>query len=231
MKRTLASLHRDQRGLTLTEMSVTVLVMGIALASLAALLMGFFGNVQTQLSLSDAEREVRPVIREMVVEVRQAVPPSEDATAVPVLEMEWDKLVFYSDRLPLDGIPERHTYELINCSNGNNGGSCDLQRTVISADVSSVPPEFTFADNTLNRQEIVLTSVLADPYLTTGPLFHGVEWTGSPSARTTVASCSAAVRCSFPLVVIDLRVDPSIKENPGDYEIHEEVRLRNAPAS
>ena len=86
----------------------------------------------------------------MVVEVRQAVPPSEAATALPVLEMAWNKLVFFSDRLPLDGTPEKHTYELINCTNGNNGGTCDLQRTVISADVSSVPPEFTFADNTLN---------------------------------------------------------------------------------
>ena len=231
MRHMFARLHLDQRGLTLTELSVTVMVMGIALASLATLLNGFFGNVQTQLSLSDAEREVRPVIREMVVEVRQAVPPSEAATALPVLEMDWDKLVFFSDRLPLDGIPEKHTYELINCTNDPNGGTCDLERTVVSADTSSVPPDFTFDDNTINRQEIVLTSVLADPDIAIGPLFHGVEWVGTPATRTTVTACSAGTPCSFPLVVIDLRVDPSIKENPGDYEIHEEVRLRNAPAS
>jgi prepilin-type N-terminal cleavage/methylation domain-containing protein len=231
MRRFLNSLHRDQRGLTLTEMTVTVMVMGIALASLSALLLGFFDDVQTQLALSDAEREVRPVIREMVVEVRQAVPPSEAATAVPVLEMAWNKLVFYSDRLPLDSVPEKHTYELINCTNGNNGGMCDLQRTVVTADVSSVPPVFTYANNTVERQEIVLTSVLADPYLTTGPLFHGVVWTGNPAVRTTVSVCDGVVRCDFPLVIIDLRIDPSVKENPGDYEIHEEVRLRNAPSA
>jgi prepilin-type N-terminal cleavage/methylation domain-containing protein len=231
MRRAFTLLHRDQRGLTLTEMSVTVMVMGIALAAFSSLLLGFFGNVGTQLALSNAEREVRPVIREMVVEIRQAVPPSEAATALPVLEMAWNKLTFYSDRLPLDGVPEKHSYELVNCSNGNNGGECDLQRTVIKADVSSVPPAFTYANNTLERQEIVLVSVLADPYLTGGPLFSGVEWVGTPSTRTTVASCDAVTRCRFPLVVIDLRVDPSVKENPGDYEIHEEVRLRNAPAS
>ena len=231
MSPNLARLHRDERGLTLTELSVTVMVMGIALAALSSLLLGFFGNVETQLALSDAERDVRPVIREMVVEIRQAVPPSEAANALPVLEMAWNKLTLYSDRLPLDGVPEKHSYELINCSDGANGGTCDLQRTVIKADVSSVPPTFTFADNTLDRQEIVLTSVLADPYLTEGPLFHGVKWVGTPSARTTIASCDAVTRCRFPLVVIDLRVDPSVKENPGNYEIHEEVRLRNAPAS
>lgn len=229
MRRLRNLLHRDQRGLTLTEMSVTVMVMGIALASLSSLMLGFFGDVQTQLALSDAEREVRPVIREMVVEVRQAVPPSEAATAVPVLEMAWNKLVFYSDRLPLDGIPEQHTYLLVNCSNGDaNGGTCDLERTVVNADPSSVPPTFTFGSLPPERQEILLTSVLADP---SEPLFHGVEWTGTPPTRSTVASCDAASRCRFPLVVIDLRVDPSIRENPGDYEIHEEVRLRNAPAS
>ncbi len=231
MRKLLRSLHRDQRGLTLTEMTVTVMVMGIALASLSALLAGFFNNVGTQLALSDAEREVRPIIREMVVEVRQAVPPSEAATALPVLEMAWNKLVFFSDRLPLDGIPEKHTYELVNCTNGNNGGTCDLQRTVVLADGSSVPPTFTYSNNTVERQEIILTSVLADPYLTSGPLYHGVVWSGSPAVRTTVAACDAVSRCVFPLVVIDLRVDPSVRENPGDYEIHEEVRLRNAPSA
>lgn len=73
--------------------------------------------------------------------------------------------------------------------------------------------------------------MLADPYLTSGPLFHGVRWVGTPAARTTIAACDPVSRCKFPLVVIDLRVNPSVKENPGDYEIHEEVRLRNAPAS
>ncbi|MDH5615849.1 MAG: prepilin-type N-terminal cleavage/methylation domain-containing protein [Acidimicrobiia bacterium] len=231
MMRTLKRLNGDQQGLTLTEMAVTVMVMGIALAALSSLLLGFFGNVGTQLALSNAERDVRPVIREMVVEIRQAEPPSQAATAVPVLEMEWDRLTFHSDRLPLDGVPEKHTYELVNCTNGANGGTCDLQRTVIQADVSSVPPLFTYVDNTLDRQEIVLTSVLADPYLTIGPLFHGVVWVGSPAARTSVTSCNAATPCTFPLVIIDLRVDPSVRENPGDYEIHEEVRLRNAPDS
>lgn len=229
--RVFSSLHDDDRGLTLTELAVTVMVMGIALASLTSLLTGFFNDVETQLALSDTEREVRPVIREMVVELRQAVPPSEAATAVPVLEMAWNKITFYSDRLPLDGIPEKHTYELINCTNGNNGGSCDLQRTVIIADPSSVPPLFTYALNVVERQEVILTEVLADPYLTTGPLFHGVQWVGTPAARTTIVACDAVSRCRFPLVVTDLRVNPSVKENPGDYEIHEEVRLRNAPSS
>lgn len=229
MRRILNCLHRDQRGLTLSEMTVTVMVMAIALGAFASLLLGFFDNVGVQLALSDAEREVRPVIREMVVEVRQAVPPSEAATAQPVLEMAWNKLVFHSDRLPLDGVPEKHIYELVNCTNGSDGGICDLQRTVVEADVSSVPPTFTYVDNTVERQEIVLTSVLADPYLTTGPLFHGVAWVGSPAARTTVASCDPISRCMFPLVIIDLRVDPSVNENPGNYEVHEEVRLRNAP--
>jgi prepilin-type N-terminal cleavage/methylation domain-containing protein len=231
MRRLLSAFKIDQRGLTLTELAVTVMVMGIALASLTSLLMGFFNNVETQLALSDAEREVRPVIRELVVEIRQAVPPSEAATALPVLEMDWNKITFYSDRLPLDGVPEKHTYELTNCTDGANGGMCDLQKTVITADVSSVPPLFTYADNTLERQEIILTDVLADPYLSGGPLFHGVKWTGNPVTRTEVASCSAVTKCRIPLIVIDLRVNPSVKENPGDYEIHEEVRLRNAPAS
>jgi prepilin-type N-terminal cleavage/methylation domain-containing protein len=231
MRRLLGVLDNDQQGLTLTELAVTVMVMGIALAALMSLLMGFFNNVETQLALSDAEREVRPVIRELVIELRQSVPPSEAAAALPVVEMAWNKITFYSDRLPLDGIPEKHTYELVNCTNGANGGMCDLQKAVIKADASSVPPNFTYADNTLDRQEIKLTGVLADPYLTFGPLFHGVKWTGDPVTRTELASCTAITKCSFPLVVVDLRVNPSVKENPGDYEIHEEVRLRNAPAS
>lgn len=224
-------LHRDERGLTLTELGVTVMVMGIALAALSAMLLGFFNDVEIQLSLSDAERDTRPVIRELVVELRQSVPPTEAGTALPLAELDWDKVVFYSDRLPLDGTPEKHIYELINCSDGTDGGTCDLQRTVITADTDSVPPSFKYDNNTIDRQDIVLSRVLADPYLGTGPLFRGVEWAGSPAVRTEVASCDAASRCTFSLVVVDLRVDPSIKDNPGVYEIHEEVRLRNAPTS
>jgi prepilin-type N-terminal cleavage/methylation domain-containing protein len=221
----------DDRGFTLVEMSVTVLLTAITLASVTTIVVGLLNDVSRQQRISEVEGEARPVLESIVVELRQAKAPKTISASRPVEELDWDKIVFYSDRRLPHPAPEMYDYELINCTNGTDGGVCDLQETIYSADTSSVPPNYTFDDMDLVSQRVVLSGVVADPDLSVGSTFSSVTWTGDPAARTAVTSCDTSIpskRCDATLIVIDLRVQYPSELGFEPYLLHEEVRLRNA---
>ncbi len=223
----------DDRGVTITELSVVSLVVAITMAIVLNLFSGFFNNVQVVYDLEDVERVSRPVIRELVIQARQSIARGEDGDLHPVAELAWNKLAFYSDRLPYDdgGAPELHTYELINCSKGSEGGVCALQLTVVPADDPGADT-WTYT-GAASLQRIELENVLADDpsVVSDGALFVGMEWTGDPLTETEVGSCKegTGTPCDIEVVQIRLRVDPNLaQENPRVFEIEESVRLRNA---
>jgi hypothetical protein len=103
-----------------------------------------------------------------------------------------------------------------------------MRRTVLSADTSSVDPDWTYDDGDVLRDDVVATGVV-DPATSGNALFAGVTYVGG--VQTVAASCDApgGTPCDFPLVAVDLKIDPNgLRDNPRVYEIYEEVRMRNA---
>ncbi|MFQ5968758.1 MAG: Tfp pilus assembly protein FimT/FimU, partial [Acidimicrobiia bacterium] len=129
-------LLKDDQGVSIAELTIVSFIVALTMAIVMGLFGGLFGNIQVTYNLEDVERETRPVIREMIIHARQSIPRGDSGDLHPVAELDWDKLSFYSDRLPYDdgGAPELHTYELVSCSGGSAGGVCDLQLTVIPPD-------------------------------------------------------------------------------------------------
>jgi len=231
MKRILAFLRRRDEGFTVVEMVIATAITSLTLASIFAVVTGLMTDLARQSALAQVQRDVRPVLESLVVELRQASAPLSIPSSRPIQEVAWNKLEFYSDRLQPHPAPEKYVYELINCSNGAQGGTCDLQETIYFPDSSSTPPDYTFDDDVIHRQYVALEGVLADPYVSLGPAFRAVEWVGSPATRTEVASCESSVsstRCNAPLIIVDLRVAYSSTIGLNPLTLHEEVRLRNA---
>jgi len=231
MKRIFAFLRRRDEGFTVVEMMIATAITSLTLASIFAVVTGLMTDLARQSSLAQVQREARPMLEGLVVELRQASAPLSIASSRPIQEVAWNRLVFYSDRLQPHPAPEKYVYELVDCSNGAQGGTCDLKETIYTADTSSVPPDYTFDDNVIHRQFIALENVLADPYVSVGPIFRAVEWVGSPATRTEVASCESSVestRCNAPLIIVDLRIAYASSTGLNPMALHEEVRLRNA---
>lgn len=206
---------------------------------------GFLRDWQIQSALSAVERDTRPMVRDMLIEIRQSTAPSDSAGSNPVGEVAWDKLVFYSDRLgdAFDS-PEKHEYQLVNCTNGAAGGICELQLSIWEPDNPADASNWTYTGTP--SVEIVAANVLSEPptdddgntsvWLASevdDSLFHLVAWdtSGATTTEVIIGACndSGSTPCQANLVVIRLRIDPTtVKDNPAIYELQEEVRLRNA---
>ena len=233
-------------GVTVTELMVVSLIMAFTMASVGSIMSGFLRDWHIQSALAAVERDSRPIVRDMLIEIRQSVAPLDSPGSHPVSEVAWDRLVFYSDRLgDAYDSPEQHIYELINCTGGSAGGLCDMQLTITQPDNPADLANWTYTGTPM-RQEIVISNVIAEPptdddsnpsvWLASeidDSLFHLVFWdtSGSTTSEVLIGECNDAgsTLCEANLVVMNLRIDPTtVKENPAIYELHEEVRLRNA---
>lgn len=223
------ALRIQDRGITVVELSLTTLLLTMVLASFYAAFNGFLRDVGFQTRQAEAQQQTRPVLRDLVTRLRQAEPPDTSASeGQPVGYLRWDTMRFYTDLSPLDGKPEQVTYEAINCDAED---SCELQFTI------RVPtndgPDFTYPVAPTS-QRILLPRIHASD--AGEQLFSAAQYIGEPSVRTDVTECDREGElvdvpdgpCEFQLVVVDLRVDPSSLPNPRVFEVHEEVRIRNA---
>jgi type II secretory pathway pseudopilin PulG len=203
----------DERGFSYLELTVAISVFGLFMAAAYAVLLGFTHDVQRTSALASSVRETRPVMRSLVIELRQAVGPSDAVGTPPVSNLAWDRITFYSDRSPIDGDPERYQYVLSSCS----GGRCDLDVSVTQPDAGSAP-DYTYDGPASTRT--VLTDVSAS---STQPLFQG-----RTAAGAAVATCTTATTCSFPLVLVDLHRVTAGSPTSNPLQITEQVRFRNA---
>lgn len=236
----------EDEGITVTELMIVTVILSFAVLIVGGLMSGLLRDWQIQEAMASVQEETRPVVRELLVQVRQSTQPESGVDSNPVSEVAWDRLTFYADRLgDSDDAPERHEYELINCSGGTNGGLCDLQLTITSPDNPSAVSDWTYT-GTPDRVETVLEGVRAEPptdddsdasvWLESevdDSLFHLVRWDSSSgtATREIVGACddSGSTTCVANLVVINLVVDPGAVRNAiSDVELYEEVRLRNA---
>lgn len=195
----------------------------IALAAVYSLMWGFTDDVAVATDLANAQRDTRPVMQAIVIELRQATPGSPGAAGDPVETMSGTSITFHSDRWDPTG-PERITYALESCASG----LCDLRRTVLSADTSAVEPDWTYADGDIVLDFVVADGVV-DPATSGSALFAGVEYVSGGPVITSSCDAPGGTACDFPLVAVDLKIDPNgLRDNPRVYEIYEEVRMRNA---
>ncbi|MEM9033513.1 MAG: hypothetical protein AAGA99_00210 [Actinomycetota bacterium] len=213
----------EDRGTTLVEVIVASTIGALALAATYTVFWGFTDDVAVATDLASAQRETRPVISAMVIELRQATPPNAAAGGNPVVALSTTSASFVTDRWDATG-PELVTYQLESCS----AGLCDLRQTVIAADTTAVEPEWTHDDATLVLDRIVARDVV-DPASSGDALFAGVNYVAGAAVETASCDVSTGTACDFALVAVDLKIDPNgLRDNPRVYEVYEEVRMRNA---
>lgn len=206
----------DEAGFTVVELAISLAVFTVAMAALYSVLTGFLKTVDQQAQLAESIRDTRPAVADLVVRLRQALPPTTATDATPVGQIGWDRITFYSDRLPQDGAPERYQYLLTGCA----ANVCSLQQSITQPDSASAP-DYSYSGTP--DTGIVLTQVNAT---SAQPLFSG----RTPSTGTTATACVAgtASPCNFPVVKIDLhRIAGRNAASWAPHQITEEVRLRN----
>ena len=217
MPSTARRLH-GERGTTLTEVLVASMLTVMIAAVFLTLFSAFSRNVQVEQQRAEALRDIRPVIAQMLVELRQAVDVDNDGAIIASLDSSWGGLdvVFHSDRRDDMAGPEKYHYYIANCS----GGLCDLMHETTPADAGSGPNWTYVIGPSITR--VLVTNVVASG----NPLFEGISWATGSEVVTT--SCDATARCVFEVVKIDLRIDPDPNNATlPEVQILEAVRLRN----
>ena len=209
---------RSDDGLTLVELSVAMILGAMVSASLVTVFFAFAQNTGDHNRTAELQASVRGVVSTAVVDLRQGTTVSLNGHAVE--SMDEDQIIFYTDRHDTEG-PERVVYERIDCVEGQ----CELWVRRFAAEAGT-GPLWSF-ETTPFEESFLVGGVLADQ-----ALFGGLEWTGEPKTKTAVASCNgSSPECDFPIVSITLRVVPpgtTTSGASGAFELHEEVRIRNA---
>jgi Tfp pilus assembly protein PilV len=215
MRRLLARL-RDDRGFSVVELSVAMLLSSLVCASLVAVFFAFSQNSSDATQRARMQADARAMIAEIAVQLRQAI--KADLNGELVESLSGDRIVFYTTNYDTLA-PERVAYERVECV----AGLCELW-VHRYAMVSSDGIAYTFADEPF-ESSFLFAGVLSDQ-----PIFSGIDWTGDPAVRTSVSSCTGT-ECTFPIVGITVRVRPLGSTSPGaaaPLTLHEAVRMRNA---
>ena len=207
---------REEAGFTLVELSVALILSGMVVGTLVTVFAAFSQNAGDASSRAEAQSQVRALVSEMVVELRQAV--RSDPNQEAILRLDPDLIDFAT--VPVGATePIRVVYERLDCLDG----LCDFWVRRYAA-ASFTAGRWAF-QATPYQQSLVLPGVLADE-----AMFHGITWSGDPLERISVASCGDAVPCTFTLVGVTVRALP-LNASIGaaaPLEVREEVRLRNA---
>ena len=106
--------NREDSGSSLVELVVVVAVLGLVFTAFYSSLFGFLRDTQFSEDLAQAERDTRPVIRQMVIELRQS--EAEDTAAGwstrPVARRELDRVLLGPVSGRWTGTPRVHPCEL-----------------------------------------------------------------------------------------------------------------------
>lgn len=207
---------RDDRGFSLIELSVAMILSSMIAASMMAVFYSFSQNSGDLASRSNVQAAARAVIAEQVVEIRQAI--RADLNGEPIEALDASRLAFYTQNYETGEI-ERVVYERTDCIEGK----CELwvyryrllETDGITSTFSTEPYEASF----------LMGNVMSDQ-----SLFVGIEYSGDPLVRTERTACgSGGVRCDFSVVGITLRARPYPTSGGAavPLELHEEVRIRS----
>jgi len=217
MIRRIARALRDDRGFSLVELSVALMLSSMVVGTFVTMFFSFSQNAADVTGRADSQEQAREVLVEMVVEIRQAVAPGPNSD--PIATMTADGITFYTTEIG-SAAPVKVAYQRTACDHGE----CELHRQRYASN-GITQGTYTFS-GTPFEQSLLLTGVLADV-----PLFSGGRWSGNPKTLSTVTSCNGtSVSCAFPLVSITLRSYPANTSEGArtPFEMQEQVRLRNA---
>jgi prepilin-type N-terminal cleavage/methylation domain-containing protein len=209
--------HRlgEERGFSVIELSVAMILSSLVSASLVAVFYAFSQNSSDATQRAEMQADARSMIAEISVQLRQAI--KADLNGELVESLNGDHIVFYTTNYDTLA-PERVEYQRTDCIEG----MCELwvhRYAMVSFDGVA----YTFATEPF-ESSFLFAGVLADQ-----PVFEGLDWVGDPAVLTSVASCSGAA-CGFSVIGITVRVRP-VTATPGaaaPLTLHEEVRMRNA---
>lgn len=216
MRRLLAKL-RDDRGFSLVELSVAMILSAMVSASLVAVFYSFSQNSSDANERAELQSSAREMIAEITVQLRQAI--RVDLNGELVESLDGDRLVFYTTNYETLQ-PERVVYQRTECLEG----VCELW-------MDRYPMVSTDGITTTFATESIESSFLFGGLLNDQPLFEGFDWMGDPEVHTPVSSCSSTgTECQFPLVGITVRAKPlgGTAGSASVITLHEEVRMRNA---
>ena len=215
--RRLRSTLRREDGFSLVELSAGMILSSMIAAALMTVFYAFSQNTSDLAATSSVQADLRSVIADQVVEIRQAVRADPDGE--PVESLDASRLAFYT-RNYASGEIERVVYERKECV----GGECELwvNRYALSETDGGVS---TF-EAIPYQASLLMTEVLSDQ-----PLFVGIEYSGEPLTAVETASCDgASIDCDFPMVGITLRAHrDAVSSGPiTPIELHQEVSIRSA---
>jgi hypothetical protein len=213
----LARRLREDRGFSVVELSVAMILSAMVSASLVAVFYSFSQNSSDATERALMQADAREMIAEITVQLRQAI--TADLNGELVESLTGDRIVFYTTNYDTLA-PERVEYERVDCVEG----LCELW-VHRYAMVASDGIAYTFAAEPF-ESSFLFAGVLGDQ-----PVFQGVDWVGDPAARSTISSCSyTGTECTFPIVAITIRVRPLTVTAGASapLTLHEEVRMRNA---
>ena len=219
--------HSERRttgGFTTVELSMTIAILGMVIGAFYGAYNGFLRDVAFAERLGGIERETRPVVNALVIELRQATPPNSAANGQAIEFLASDKIIFYADRRPMNG-PEQFAYERMNCVDG----LCDLVLSMRFAEAASAYPNFTYS--TAGAGDFVVTVLQRVP--DTVQLFQGIQLDGI--VETEIDDCdrldslgAGIVPCRFDMVRLNVEVAPNGSGTvPSNYVVTEDVQLRN----
>jgi Tfp pilus assembly protein PilW len=211
-------LRRDDRGVSLMEMTMAMFISSLVMAALVTVFMSFSQNTSDSEHQAELQEAARSVVATMATELREATVASVNGD--PIQSLDAAHITFYTVGADAVG-PTKITYERANCSLGR----CELWVTRY-ASIAGTGPEWQFQATPLVRR-MLMSNVLDDE-----ATLSGVLWTGTPRTKTLVASCTGATgsRCSFRTVLIQLRVEPTDTSGGATrpFELVEEASVRNA---
>ena len=206
---------RSDRGFTIVESSVALVIMGILLAAMYSVIISVNQEASDQVVLADAQAALREAAHGIDVELRQATADTPKGSEVQ--KLAWDEIQFLS-YLTAGADLQLHRYWLDGaCSSG-----CDLKKSVYARVPASDPPAY---QTTPLYTEVLAAGIIASP---SEPVFVGQVWSGA--TLTDIAACNegAGAACDFSLVEIKLRSDPTQFGAVAEVVITEQVRIRNA---
>lgn len=220
-----ARTRRAGGGFSTIELSMTIAILALVIGAFYGAYNGFLRDVAFAERLGDLERETRPVVNALVIELRQATAPNSAANGQAIELMTDDKIVFYADRRNAPG-PEQYTYELTGCVDG----LCDLVMSLRFAEAGSSYPNFTY--DTGGSPDFSLTALRRVPEGVR--LFQGIRLAGA--TEVVIDECDrldvlggGATPCSFDRVRVNVEVAPKgAGVAPSNYVVTEDVQLRNA---
>ena len=206
---------RSDRGFTIIEASVAMVIMGVLLAAVYSVIIRIDQEAADQVALGDTQRALRDAAHDIDVELRQANADVNNGNQVQ--ELSWDEIKFLS-YLNANSDLQLHRYWL----QGDCNSGCDLVKAVYARIPASNPPAY---QTTPVFTSVQATGLLASP---ANPAFVGQVWSGATLVDIPSCDESGATRCDFSLVEIKLKADPETAGLVAEVEITEQVRIRNA---